>query len=304
MQMSISVVGSINMDLVVTASRLPGKGETILGENLSYHPGGKGANQAYAIGRLGGRVNMFGCVGKDSFGKQMADNLTKAGVDTSYLRQTEQAHSGTALITVAEQDNTIVVVPGANNLVNIDYINQVKQALLSSDLVLIQLEIPMQTVDYVCRLCQEHGVPVLLNPAPARRLSEYLLQNATYLTPNENEAKIIYPEFDSLKSLVKNYPEKLIITLGDQGSIAADKNKKLIYTPAIKVNAIDTTGAGDTFNGAFAFALSRQMPVEKALIFANTAAAISTQKLGAQTGMPSLGEVNEILKSNETYMQC
>ena len=302
--MSISVVGSINMDLVVSASRLPSKGETVLGDNLSYHPGGKGANQACAIGRLGGQVKMFGCVGKDIFGSQMADNLTKAGVDTSYLRQTDHSQSGTALISVAEQDNTIIVIPGANNLVDVDYIKQIKQYLISSDLVLIQLEIPIATVDYVCHLCYEHSVPVLLNPAPAKNLSKHILQNATYITPNENEANIMYPNFDSLENLVKQYPERLIITLGDQGVIAANKNQEPIYTPALKVNAIDTTGAGDTFNGAFGYAISQQMPLEKALIFANTAAAISTQKLGAQTGMPSLDEVNDLLRNSKNYQKC
>lgn len=289
--MKIAVVGSLNMDLTVTAPRIPGKGETILGDELHYSPGGKGANQAFAIGRLGGDAAIFGCVGNDSFGSQLISNLAAAGVDSDSVRCLDDIQTGVALITVGESDNTIVVVPGANNRVDRAYIDSVKDKLLTAKLVMMQLEIPLDTVEYVAELCSKAEIDVLLNPAPAVRLSDELLSQLRFITPNEHETKIIYSEQSDLDLLLRQHPEKLIVTLGPEGTAIADKTGKIIRTAAGEAVVVDTTGAGDTFNGAFAFAITEGYSLEQALLFANTAAGMSTEKLGAQSGMPTLEQV-------------
>ena len=289
--MKIAVVGSLNMDLTVTAPRIPHKGETILGHELQYHPGGKGANQAYAIAKLGAQVSMFGCVGHDAFGNQLVDNLEKAGAETKWILQKDNVKTGIALITVGEKDNTIVVVPGANSCVDDNYIKSVKDELLQSSLVMMQLEIPLPTVRYVCQICHEANIPVLLNPAPAVRLDADLLNQIKYITPNEHEAMIIYDDASSLEDLLRNNPNKLIVTLGAKGAAVADYSGNTINVPAIEAEVIDTTGAGDTFNGALAVALTEGQPLYDALRFANVAAGLSVSKLGAQSGMPARSEV-------------
>ena len=295
--MKIAVVGSLNMDLTVTAPRIPLKGETILGHELQYHPGGKGANQAFAIARLGTDVTMFGCVGKDAFGNQLVDNLKSTGAETKWIKQIDQAKTGIALITVGEHDNTIVVVPGANSYVDINYINTVKDELLQASLVMMQLEIPSPTVQYVCQICHEANVPVMLNPAPAILLDQDLINQVSYLTPNEHEAQIIFNDTSALEDLLRRHPEKLVVTRGAQGAIVADNTGHIINVPAIDAVVVDTTGAGDTFNGALAVALTEGQNMSKALQFANTAAGLSVSKLGAQSGMPTRAEVEELLKT-------
>ncbi len=300
--MKISVVGSINMDLTVTAPRLPLRGETILGERLDYFPGGKGANQAFALGRLGAEVCFYGCVGRDDFGRQLIDNLSAGGVNTEHIRQLDGIKTGVALITVgqADHDNTIVVVAGANGHVDRDYIEAIKMDLLQSGLVLMQLEIPLDTVFYVAEICRKANIPVLLNPAPATKLPKSLLDQVTWLTPNEHEAKRVYDYEGPIETLLRQYPEKLVVTLGEAGCAAAESNGKILRIPAIKANVVDTTGAGDTFNAAFAFAISKGSSLRDAMAFANTAAGISTEKMGAQNGMPTHDEVlSRLISSKE-----
>jgi ribokinase len=289
--MKISVVGSLNMDMTVTASRIPQKGETILGEALNYFPGGKGANQAYALGKLGAVVAMYGCVGRDDFGRQLIDNLARANVETAGIRQLDTARTGVALITVGDSDNTIVVVPGANGMVDQSYIDTISQDLLRSDLVMLQLEIPLETVLYVCDLCATAGVPILLNPAPAIRLPQTVLDQVALITPNEHEAALVYDHDGPIEELLMLYPEKLVVTLGKAGSVFADRNGNILRTAAGKARVVDTTGAGDTFNAALAFAVTSGYDLTKAMVFANTAAGISTEKMGAQAGMPNFDEV-------------
>lgn len=293
--MHIAVVGSMNMDMAVTASRLPKKGETILGEALHLSPGGKGANQAVALGKLGARVSMFGCVGQDDFGSKLIDNLTFSGVETKNIRQLPNEKTGVALITVGEQDNTIVVVPGANHHVGRDYIDLVAAELRQADLVMMQMEIPYETICHVIDLCSAARIDVLLNPAPARRLPESVQDKIRYLTPNEHEAALVYGHAGPLAELVQAHPQKLIVTLGSRGAMAADASGKLIEVPARKATVKDTTGAGDTFNAAFAYATCDGQKLEDALHFANTAAALSTEKLGAQAAMPTLKAVEKRL---------
>ena len=294
--MKISVVGSINMDQTVTAERIPLKGETLHGDSLSYIPGGKGANQAVAMARLGADIEMFGCVGDDSNGQVLIDNLAENGVKTGNIRKITGVPTGLAIITVGENDNTIIVVAGANAKVDCEYIDSIREELLKSDYVVMQHEIPAETVEYVVNLCYENGIKVVLNPAPAREVKREVLDKITWLTPNEHEAKILFGADTKTKDLLKEYPEKLVITLGSDGVAAAKKNGTVIHVPVRPAKVVDTTGAGDTLNGAFCTMLAESEDLENALRFANTAASLSTEKFGAQTGMPTREEVELELK--------
>lgn len=287
----IGVVGSINMDMTVTAERIPLKGETLKGEKLQYIPGGKGANQAVAMAKLGACVEMFGCVGKDAAGKSLVQNLKDVGVKTEHIRTVEGVPTGLAIITVGENDNTIIVVAGTNDYVDKAYIEEIKSSLLECEIVLLQHEIPQETIEYVIELCSEHGVKVVLNPGPARPVKKEILEKVTYLTPNEHEAVILFGNELTFEELMKQYPEKLIITQGSRGVSTCLKNGEVTLVPARKAKVVDTTGAGDTLNGAFTVAMTEGKTITEALRFANTAAGLSTEKLGAQGGMPTYEEV-------------
>jgi len=289
--MKIAVVGSLNMDMVVTAPRIPLKGETITGQALHFVPGGKGANQAVALGRLGADVSMFGCVGEDDFGRQLIHTLAANGVKADQVRTLQGQITGVAMITVGDGDNSIVVVPGANGLVDRTYIESIQDELLQSQMVILQLEIPLDTAVYVIDLCHRAGIAVLLNPAPAQELSPDLIEKLTFITPNEHEAAIVFADQGDYRDLLRRYPEKLIITQGSAGASYATRNSEVHQIPASPATVVDTTGAGDTFNAAFAYAWSQGMVLEKALEFANCAAGLSTEKFGAQGGMPTLAEV-------------
>jgi ribokinase len=287
----ISVVGSLNMDMTVTTPRIPKKGETVLGSGLTFYPGGKGANQAYALSRLGADVTLFGCVGSDDFGHQLTDHLKRGGVQTRYIETKPSVKTGIALISVEPSDNAIIVVPGANGQVDRSYIDAVRKPLTESSMVIMQLEIPWDTVAYVCQLCTQSGIPVLLNPAPAVKLPQSVLDQVSYLTPNEHEVTQIWDTDEPVESWLHRYPEKLVVTLGSQGAMVATRSGERLHVPASKARVVDTTGAGDTFNAALALAITRGFAWYKALRFANTAAGISTEKHGAQAGMPTFDEV-------------
>lgn len=285
------------MDMTVTADRIPHKGETLSGSTLSYIAGGKGANQAVSMAKLGAEVEMFGCVGTDSAGKTLIANLESFGIRTGNIRKIEGVPTGIALITVAEDDNTIIVVAGANAHVDIAYVDSVKEEILASDMVLLQHEIPLETVEYVIRLCHAHGVKVLLNPAPAAAVSQELVEKVTYLTPNEHEAQLIFGD-RPVEEVLRQYPEKLIVTQGSRGVSVCLKDGTLLNVPAIKAQVVDTTGAGDTLNGAFAVRMTQGASIGEALRFANAAASLSIEKFGAQSGMPVLDEVQARLVRN------
>lgn len=289
--MKIAVVGSLNMDMVVTAPRIPLKGETITGQALHFVPGGKGANQAVALGRLGADVSMFGCVGEDDFGRQLIHTLAANGVKADQVRTLQGQTTGVAMITVGDGDNSIVVVPGANGLVDRTYIESIQDELLQSQMVILQLEIPLDTAVYVIDLCHRAGIAVLLNPAPAQELSPDLIEKLTFITPNEHEAAIVFADQGDYRELLRRYPEKLIITQGSAGASFASQNGEVHQIPASPATVVDTTGAGDTFNAALAYAWSQAMTLETALVFANCAAGLSTEKFGAQGGMPTMAEV-------------
>ena len=297
--MKLAVVGSINMDMTVTAERIPLKGETLLGDSIHYIPGGKGANQAVAMARLGAEVEMFGCVGDDRNAEKLLENLRKEGVGTRHIKVLKEVPTGIALITVGENDNTIIVVPGANGQVDQIYADSIKEELKAFDMVVLQQEIPLETVhDLIC-FCAENGIKVILNPAPAAKVPLDIIEKVTYLTPNEHEAVLIFGEEETTEELLKKYPEKLVITQGSRGVSVCRKNGEVLTVPARPAIVADTTGAGDTLNGAFSVQIAKGEPIAEALRYANTAASLSTEKFGAQGGMPTAEEVERELKRNE-----
>ncbi len=281
------------MDLVVTSDKRPNAGETVLGTSFQTVPGGKGANQAVAAARLGANVFMIGKVGDDHYGTAIMNNLKANGVRTDYMEPVTHKESGTAHIVLAEGDNSIVVVKGANDEITPSYAIDALEKLENIDMVLIQQEIPEETVDEVCRYCHSHDIPIMLNPAPARPLKQETIDHATYLTPNEHEAAILFPEL-TVSAALALYPAKLFITEGKQGVRYSSGSKERII-PSFPVEPVDTTGAGDTFNAALAVALAEEKDIEAALRFANRAASLSVCSFGAQGGMPSRKEVEELL---------
>ncbi|MBD8137984.1 ribokinase [Bacillus sp. CFBP 13597] len=285
----IAVVGSSSMDLVVTSTKRPMAGETVLGESFITVPGGKGANQAVAAARLGAEVSMVGCVGDDVYGEIILDNLKKNHVNTKYVEPVTGSASGTAHITLSEGDNSIIVVKGANDFITPEYVEKAKKVIEESDIVLVQQEIPEETVEYLADLCNMLQKRLLLNPAPARKLSEAVIQQASFLTPNEHEFEILFDGRDRTEVLTE-YPNKLFITEGKNGVRYFDGHEEKVV-PSFEVEAVDTTGAGDTFNAAFAVAVAEGKSFDESLLFANRAASISVTKLGAQGGMPQRVEV-------------
>ena len=292
--MKLAVVGSINTDMTVTAERIPLKGETLMGDSLSYIPGGKGANQAVAMAKLGAEVEMFGCVGNDDNGRRMLDNLNRVGVKTEHIQVLEGVPTGIAMITVGESDNTIIVVPGANGKVDKAYVDGIKDELVKYDMVVLQHEIPLETVHYIAEFCYEKNIPVVLNPAPAAEVPMDIIDKVTYVTPNEHEAELLFQTND-YEELVKKYPEKLLITMGEKGVLVQLNDGETLTVPARKTKVVDTTGAGDTLNGAFAMQIAGGASVKDALQFANVAASLSIEKFGAQGGMPTYEEVVNVL---------
>ncbi|WP_434751211.1 ribokinase [Paenibacillus amylolyticus] len=290
---NICVIGSSSMDLVVTSSRRPGAGETVLGESFKTVPGGKGANQAVAAARLGAEVVMIGRVGDDTFGTDILENFKANRVNTSNVKPVTHSESGTAHIILAEGDNSIVVVEAANREVTPAYVDEAAEAIRNADIVLIQQEIPEETVVHVSQLCAEYRTPLLLNPAPARAVPQEVINNASYITPNEHEAEILFKGMKPAEAL-RQYPNKLFITEGSKGVRYFDGNEEILV-PTYKVEAVDTTGAGDTFNAAFAVALAEGKSIQDSVRFANRAASLSVTKFGAQGGMPTRDEVEEKL---------
>lgn len=281
------------MDLVVTSSRRPGAGETVLGDSFKTVPGGKGANQAVAAARLGAEVAMIGRVGDDAFGKDIVENFRANAVNTQNVKPVTHLESGTAHIILAEGDNSIVVVEAANREVTPAYVDEAAEVIRNADIVLIQQEIPEETVVHVSALCAEFGTPLLLNPAPARTLPQEVIDNAAYITPNEHEAEILFQGMSPAQAL-RQYPNKLFITEGSKGVRYFDGTDEILV-PTYKVEAVDTTGAGDTFNAAFAVALAEGKALQESIRFANRAASLSVTKFGAQGGMPTRDEVEESL---------
>lgn len=302
-QKPIVVVGSINIDLVARADRIPLVGETVHSSDFQMHPGGKGANQAVAAARLGYPVRMIGRVGSDSFGEQLRSQLSRAGVDANRML-TSQGPSGVAVIAVAPNgDNAIVVTPGANALVSPKDVDENIEAIREAGIVLCQLEIPIETVQHLGEVCARSNVPLILDPSPARPLAAELLGRVTWLTPNETEIACCLPGAENathpdspetISALLKQC-EGVVLKMGSRGAYIATKDGIRQHMNAFRVTAVDTTAAGDAFNGAFAVSLMLgKSPVEAAQL-AVAAAAVSVTRAGAQPSMPTMQEVIQLL---------
>lgn len=287
--MKIGIVGSMNIDKVCIVDRLPGNGDTLLAHDYIETYGGKGANQAVAAARLGGDVTMFGCLGDDSDGDSILAHMIEEGIEMTSVKVLEKVPTGCAFISVARGDNAIVVVPGANAHVTMDYLEAHRERLESMDILLLQNEIPMSSVAYVMGTYGQGRKTIIYDPAPSRKIEGETLMKATWITPNESETASLYSIVSE-----KDIRDRCLVTLGKKG-VKAFVHGEQVLIPAIDIDPVDTTGAGDTFNGALAFALSQGRAMPEALTFANAAAGLSTTKEGAQTGMPTLEEVEEVL---------
>jgi ribokinase len=295
----IIVIGSTNTDMVVKSPRIPAPGETILGGNFFMNAGGKGANQAVASARLGGDVTFIAKIGNDLFGKQALELFNNEGINCSHLFVDETAPSGVAMITLdAKGENCIVVALGANNNLTADEVLSAGAEFKAADVVLMQLETPIDTVLKTAEASFLLGKKVILNPAPACELPAELFKNLFLITPNETEAEILTgvvvtdtaSATKAAMELQKMGVQHVIITLGMQGALLYSEGKGQLI-PSRKVEAIDTTAAGDTFNGALAVAIAQGKSLTEAVAFGNQAAAISVTRLGAQTSVPYLHEL-------------
>lgn len=295
----VVVVGSINMDLVTRCKRAPKGGETLFGEEFSQVPGGKGANQAVTIGKLGTNVIMLGKIGKDSFGKDMLASMEKNGVNIQHIEEGEKA-TGIAKIIVEESgQNRILVVAGANSEVDKEYVDRHLAAIKESDIVVTQLEIPIETVEYTLKKAKEFGKITILNPAPARELSDEIIKNSDFIIPNESELALITGMAVETEEEIKKAGKKLldmgvknlIITLGSKGSLHLNRDKCEFHS-AYKVKAIDTTAAGDSFIGGVVRELNGDN-ISEAIEFGTKVSAIAVTKKGAQTSIPTIEEVIE-----------
>ena len=295
---NICVIGSLNMDLVVNVDTMPKPGQTIIGSNFKEVPGGKGANQAVAMARLNGNVSMIGKVGEDGFGQTLINSLKNDKVDTTYI-QTANGATGVALITVDKNaQNSIVVSPGANFEVKEDDIDNNIEAIKNSDIVVLQLETPLNTIKYALNEAKELNKYTILNPAPAVKLDDEIIKNVDLLTPNETELEIISgvsieTEEDIHRAsqiMIEKGVKELIVTLGSKGSLYINKEKSM-FQKSYKVEAIDTTAAGDSYTGALAVALSNDKTIEEAMDFASKVGALSVLKEGAQSSLPTLEDV-------------
>ena len=295
LQPKIAIVGSINMDLVTQSPRFPRIGETILGDGFKRFMGGKGANQAVAAARLGADVALIGAVGDDGFGYELLTNLAHEGVHTDAVRTLPNLPTGIANITVAENDNHIIVISGANFGITPADIEAEEHTIAAADVVLCQLEIPMDCVIAAAKLAQKHRKPFILNPAPAQKLPAELLEFTTLLTPNAHElaTSLGLPEDTPIETLIARSPCPVLMTRGSEGAVYNDETGTLHRQPGFKVTPVDTTGAGDTFNGTLAVYWHQGMA--EAVKHANAAAALSVTKLGAQGGMPHHAELDAFL---------
>jgi ribokinase len=304
----VFVAGSINMDVVATADRHPRIGETVAGHAVLYFPGGKGANQAVAAAKLGATTTLIGCIGQDAFGKELKAFLAAQGIDLNFLRETTKAHTGTAIITVAAADNTIVVIPGANALV--DAIDVAAPTLAKGDIAVSQFEIPLPAISTFFKRARAAGATTILNPAPAIEFDAEMLDLVDILILNESElgllAKTELRDTDDVarfveaaRSLQTGKDQIICVTLGKRGVVAMVNDEPVII-PGRTVEAVDTTGAGDCFVGAVAAQLAGGRSIQDALVYANAAASICVQRMGAAPSMPTAAEVAEVATTLST----
>lgn len=297
---AIVIIGSLNMDIVIEADRQPQMGETILGNKITFLPGGKGANQAVAVARLGARTAMIGAVGNDAFGQQLIASLDREGIDTSAIKTVDGEVTGLASILLAEGDNCIVCIPGANAHCTPEDIDRNLSIIEESDMILLQMEIPLDTIRYAITTAKRLGKRVILNPAPAQPLPDDVLQQVDYLTPNLSELQILLDTTEGdvgelVQQLLARKVDHVVVTLGDEGAMFAGQEGVEGKVSSHKVDVVDTTGAGDAFNAGLAFALATNKSLHDAVVFANATAALSVLKYGAQNGMPVLEAVMEFM---------
>ncbi|WP_295580472.1 ribokinase [uncultured Oscillibacter sp.] len=310
----IFVVGSFVMDVIATTERVPHSGQTVYGKAFHMAPGGKGANQALQCARLGAQVTMMGCVGDDLFGKTLLETPRAAGVDVSRVLVRRGVTSGVGHVTLEVTEHTaqnrIVVIPGANQTLTVDEVAWVREEIHTYDMVLLQLEVPLEVNRAVARWAKEAGVPVMLNPAPATDLDDELLSLVTYLTPNEQEAAVETglplgmengllrrADLERIAAALRDRGvENVIITLGSNGSAAVEADG-IRYTPCVQMDHVaDPTAAGDSFVGAFSVGLTIGLSREEALAFASHTAAITVSRMGAMPSLPTLEEVTALLR--------
>lgn len=295
----ILVIGSSNTDMTIKSDNLPLPGQTILGGRFVMGPGGKGANQAVAAKRLGGNVEFICKVGHDIFGKNAADGYKKEGIDISHILYSKEP-SGVALILVDKTgENVISVAPGANGDLSVEDIESIANVIKEANYLILQLEIPTDAVIRAAKIAHEAGVYVILNPAPACKLPNELFQYISLITPNQTETELMTGvkliNEQSFITAVENFNrmgvKDVIITLGSKGSLVCYDGKNE-FVPAIKVDAVDATAAGDTFCGAVCVALSQGKNLKEAAVLATKAASLTVQKMGAQDSIPSINDIN------------
>jgi ribokinase len=295
----IVVVGSSNIDMIVKAERIPVPGETVTGGRFVMASGGKGANQAVAAARLGAEVTFVAKVGQDVFGEQAVEGYRKEGIVTDLIFRDRRNHTGTALIMVDDAgENLIAVASGANHALKPEDVEHAADAIRTADSVMLQLETPMETVEFTARLAAEAGVPVILDPAPAAPLADTLLEQVAYLTPNKSEAESLTgvqiqdeaSAHAAAKMLLARGVRHVIITLGSKGAVVCTPDQSILV-PGYRIDARDSTAAGDAFNGGLATALARGLPLNRAVGEANLVGALSVTKVGAQPSLPNEDEV-------------
>ncbi len=296
MKKKIIVIGSANIDMITKVPHIPAPGETVLGTDFFTIQGGKGANQAVAASRAGGEVVFLACVGADSFGEEALEAYAKEKIDISYIKKTTEASTGVALINVAASgENSIAVAPGANSQLMPEDIMKHEDLLADAAIILVQLEVPLETIETAAGIAAKYQIPFILNPAPAQKLETTLLEKVTILTPNEQEAQLLAgikaPPAELATRLVSMGVKSAIITLGKEGAIYTSNNQEINHLPGIKVKAVDTTAAGDTFNGYLSAELAAGKSLAQAIELANKAAALSVTRLGAQPSVPFRAEL-------------
>ncbi|WP_233181963.1 ribokinase [Paenibacillus sonchi] len=298
------IIGSLNMDMVVRTSRAPNAGETLFGQGFALSPGGKGANQAAAAARLGADVQMIGRVGRDTFGSELLEVMRKEQINTEYIGQSETQTTGVASIVVdGEGENRIIVVPGANIEMGPADIAALEPVISQAEIVVMQLETDLTMCAHAAAAAHRHGIPVILNPAPARELDDEFLQHVTYLTPNETEAGIlagiavnsVAEAEQAAHMLLQKGVQNVIVTLGSKGALIVNKEGTL-HIPGFPVQAVDTVAAGDSFNGALAWQLTQGKTLAEAARFANAVGALAVGKQGAIPSLPYLPEVEQFLQ--------
>ena len=309
MEPSIVVVGSINIDLVARCERLPAAGEPVAGLTFETYHGGKGANQAVASARLGQIVALVGAVGSDHYGLQLMSGLAEAGVNTEHVRHVQGASGTAVILTSTSAENSIVVVPGANGTVNSDCVAQAFQRIGPARVVMAQLELPVEAVERAAICAHERNATFVLDPAPVQPLSQELLEQVDWLTPNSTEASVLLGEVirepspsEAMRLAAKLQTvgaRNVLLKLGAHGVAVVTSAGEHHYLAAFKVAAVDTTAAGDAFNGGFAAALCRKLPLEECVRYASAVAALSVTRAGAQASMPTYNAVSEFLARHQ-----